>query len=74
MDTTTNLTDTLVVLQTYDNSTQAEIARSMLECAGIFCALHGEYMSTIYTIGAFPVRLMVRAEDFEKAQSLLQGR
>lgn len=74
MDTTTNLTDTLVVLQTYDNSTQAEIARSMLECAGIFCALHGEYMSTIYTIGAFLVRLMVRAEDFEEAQSLLQGR
>lgn len=74
MDTTTNLTDTLVVLQTYDNSTQAEIARSILECAGIFCALHGEYMSTIYTIGAFPVRLMVRAEDFDEAQSLLQSR
>ncbi len=74
MDTTTNLTDTLVVLQTYDNSTQAEIARSILECAGIFCALHGEYMSTIYTIGAFPVRLMVRTEDFDEAQSLLQSR
>lgn len=74
MDATTNLTDTLVVLETYDNSTQAEIAKSILSSAGIFCALHGEYMSTIYTIGAFPVRLMVRAEDYDEAQSLLFDR
>lgn len=64
----------MVVLQAYSNTTQAEIAKSILESAGIFCVLHGEYMSTIYTIGAFTVRLMVRPEDLEEAQRLLTER
>lgn len=74
MGETTNYTETLVVLQSYDNPTQAEIAKSMLDCAGIACVLHGEYMSSIYATGAFPVRLMVRPEDFEEAERLLSGR
>lgn len=64
-------TTTLVVLKLYDNPIQAEIAKSILDSAGIFCALHGEYMSSIYTPVAFPARLMVRSEDFDKAQKLL---
>ena len=74
MDVMVNIDDTLVVLQTYDNTTQAEIAKSILDCAGIFCVLHGEYMSSIYSIGAFPVRLMVRSEDLEEAENLLLDR
>lgn len=66
--------DTLVVLREYDNTTQAEIAKSILDCAGIFCALHGEYMSAIYTPIAFPVRMMVRAEDYENAIAVLDER
>lgn len=62
---------TLVVLRLYDNPVQAEIAKSILDSAGIFCALHGEYMSSIYTPIAFPARLMVRSEDFDEAQKLL---
>lgn len=62
---------TLVVLRLYDNPVQAEIAKSILDSAGIFCALHGEYMSSIYTPVAFPARLMVRSEDFDEAQKLL---
>lgn len=74
METKTNFSETMVVLQAYSNTTQAEIAKSILESAGILCVLHGEYMSTIYTIGAFPVRLMVRPEDLEEAQRLLTER
>lgn len=64
---------TLVVLDVYDNPTQAEIAKAMLDSANIFCVLHGEYMSAIYTPIAFPIRLMVRSEDFEEAKTLLSN-
>ena len=71
MDNKTLTDDALVVLRIYDNPIQAEIAKSVLDSASIFCALHGEYMSSIYTPVAFPIRLMVRAEDFESAEQLL---
>ena len=64
----------MVVVQSYDNQMSAEIAKSMLDSAGIFCALEGEYMSQIYTIGAFPVRIVVRAEDFDEARQILECR
>lgn len=66
--------ETLVVLKTFDNTTQAEIAKSILDSAGIFCVLHGEYMSAIYTTSLFAVRLMVRAEDVEDAIAVIEGR
>ncbi len=68
MDSTSN---SLVVLQVYDNTAMAEIAKSVLDDAGIYCDLHGEYMSAIYCAVAFPVRLMVMAEDVDKARKLL---
>ena len=69
MDATTT---TLVVIEVYDNPMRAEIAKSILESAGIFCTLNDEYMSTIYSAGAFPMRLMVRSEDVENALQLLR--
>lgn len=74
MGDTSNFTESLVVLQIYDNTMQAEIAKSMLESAGIFCVLHGEYISSIYSTGAFPVRLMVKPEDVDVATGILNGR
>ncbi len=74
MATTSTTSESLVVLQAFDNPTQAEIAKSILDCAGIFCALHGEYLSSIYAIGAFPTRLMVRPDDIEEARRLLGER
>lgn len=70
MDATTS---TLVVIEVYDNPMRAEIAKSILESAGIFCVLNDEYMSTIYSVGAFPMRLMVRGEDAENAMLLLRN-
>ena len=69
MDATTS---TLVVIEVYDNPMRAEIAKSILESAGIFCTLNDEYMSTIYSVGAFPMRLMVCSEDVENALQLLR--
>jgi hypothetical protein len=74
MNTTTSTSESLIVLQAFDNPTQAEIAKSILDCAGIFCTLHGEYLSSIYAIGAFPTRLMVMPQDLEEARRLLGER
>ncbi len=67
------MTSTLVVIEVYDNPMQAEIAKSILDSAGIFCVLNDEYMSAIYSVGAFPMRLMVRSEDAEGAIQLLRN-
>ena len=69
-----NTTTQLVMIASFDNVMQAEIAKSILESAGIFCTLEGEYMSTIYTPIAFPTRLMVREEDLAEAEAVLANR
>lgn len=66
-----NSTTKLVVIQSYDNVVKAEIAKSILDSAGIFCVLQGEYMSAIYTPVAFPTLLMVRETDIDDAQAVL---
>ena len=66
--------DDLVVVKLYDNTTQASIAKSILDSAGIFCVLSDEYMSAIYATGAFPLRLMVRQGDVEDVIALLDNR
>lgn len=69
-----NATTKLVVVQSFDNVMLAEIAKSILDSAGIFCTLEGEYMSSIYTPVAFPTRLMVREEDLAEAEAVLSNR
>ena len=49
--------DTLVVLAEYNIITEAEIAKSMLDSAGIWSTIRNEYMSAIYPIGPCPPRL-----------------
>ena len=65
--------DSLVVVECYDNSMTAEIAKSVLDSAGIFSVIHGEVMSMLYNTGAFPSRLMVKAEDYDEAKKLLEA-
>lgn len=50
---------------------QAEIAKSILDSAGIFCTLRNEMMSMIYPTGIVPVQLMVGRDDLERAAQLL---
>jgi hypothetical protein len=66
--------DDLVVLKEFDNLMMAEIAKSILDSANIYCTLYDEFMSAFYTPTAIPVRLMVRAEDVETADSILENR
>ena len=66
----TTTTDNLVVLRSYDNQMQAEIAKSILDSAGIFCTLRNEMMSMIYPTGIVPVQLMVGRDDLERAAQL----
>ncbi|WP_417016517.1 putative signal transducing protein [Alistipes sp.] len=66
--------DSLVVLAEYNTVTEAEIAKSMLDSAGIWSTIRNEYMSAIYPIGTMPAQVVVRSEDLEKARMLLQHR
>ena len=74
MATTSTPSESLVTIQAYNTSNEAEIAKSILDSAGIFCTLSGEYMSTIYAIGIFPTKLLVRSEDVDEARRLLEVR
>jgi len=64
----------MVVLAEYNTATEAEIAKSMLDNAGIWSTIRNEYMSSIYPVGAMPAQLVVREEDAERAQKMLQHR
>ncbi len=66
--------DSLVVLAEYNTVTEAEIAKSMLDSAGIWSTIRNEYMSAIYPIGTMPAQVVVRKEDLEQARTLLQHR
>ncbi len=66
--------ETLVVLAEYNTITEAEIAKSMLDSAGIYSMIRNEYMSTIYPIGALPAQIVVRAEDERRAAEMLRQR
>lgn len=66
--------DSMVVLAEYNTITEAEIAKSMLDSAGIWSTIRNEYMSAIYPIGTMPAQVVVRTEDLEKARTLLQSR
>ena len=63
-----------IVLAEYNTLMEAEIAKSMLDSAGIESTIRNEYMSTIYPIGTMHAQLVVRKEDFERAQDLLRHR
>ena len=63
-----------IVLAEYNTVTEAEIAKSMLDSAGIWSTIRNEYMSAIYPVGTMPAQVVVRLEDLEKASTLLQHR
>lgn len=66
--------ETLVVLREYNSITEAEIAKSILDSAGLYSMIRNEYMSAIYPTGVMPAQLVVREEDFEQAARLLSIR
>ncbi|WP_417171931.1 putative signal transducing protein [Alistipes putredinis] len=61
----------LVVLREWNSVTEAEMAKSILDGAGIFSTIRNEYMSAIYPIGTMPAQLVVKEEDAKRAAELL---
>ena len=51
----------------------AQMAKGMLESAGILCFLQGEQANSLLAL-AFRARLQVAAEDEAVARELLEGR
>ena len=48
--------ETMIVLAEYNTITEAEIAKSMLDSAGIWATIRNEYMSAIYPSARCPRR------------------
>lgn len=64
--------ETLAVVAEYNSEPEAEVARTLLEDAGIPSTIRNEYMSTLYPVGTMPAQLVVRTEDAEKARRILK--
>ena len=50
----------LVVLREWNSVTEAEMAKSILDGAGIFSTIRNEYMSAIYPIGTMPAFIILQ--------------
>ncbi len=61
----------LVVLHTYQRSVDAEMAASLLRSAGIDCQVLDENVALVMPYLSKIVRLVVRAEDLERAREIL---
>lgn len=64
---------TLVVLEEYNTLAEAQIAKSILESAGIEASIRNENMAMNFPM-ATPAQLVVSDADYEQARSLLKHR
>ena len=60
----------MVTVGRFESPVEAQMAKGMLESAGVDCALVGENVNRLLQ-AAFRVRLQVRAEDETAARELL---
>ena len=65
--------DELILLAEYNTAIEAEMAKNILACAGIRAQIENEYMTTLYP-GVIRARLVVDAEDYRQAKTLLRIR
>lgn len=63
----------MIVLREYDSVNEAEWDRSLLEGAGIYAMIRNEIMSAIYPVGVFPAQLIIRNEDRQRAEEVLDA-
>ncbi len=63
----------LVVVAEYNSAVEAEMAKSILACAGIHSQIDNEYMTTLYP-GVIRARLVVSDSDYKQARTLLRIR
>ena len=60
-----------IVLAEYNSVIEAEMAKSILACAGIHAHIDNEYMTTLYP-GVVRARLVVAEDDYKQAKMLLR--
>jgi hypothetical protein len=65
--------DEFVVLAEYNTLAEAEIAKSILQSAGLWVDIRNEYMSALNSIGG-AATIVVRSKDRAEAERLLQVR
>ena len=65
--------DELVVLAEYNSAVEAEMAKSILACAGIRAQIENEYMTTLYP-GVVRAKLVVAESEYKQAKTLLRLR
>ena len=65
--------DELIVVAEYNTAVEAEMAKSILACAGIRAHIDSEYMATLYP-GVIRARLVVETDDYKQAKLLLRLR
>ena len=66
-------TDDFLVLAEYNSAIEAEMAKSILACAGIHAQIENEYMTTLYP-GVIRARLVVAEREDKIAKELLRIR
>ncbi len=64
--------DEMVAVARFESPVEAQIAKGMLESAGIDCELTGEHANQLIT-SAFAVQLVVGADDEAAARELLEA-
>ncbi len=60
-----------VVFRTFNSIGEAEVIKSVLDSAGIWSRIDNEYMSTFYPVGVIYPEIIIRREDLERAQALI---
>lgn len=63
----------LMVIREYDSVNDAEWDKSLLDTEGIFATIRNEIMSSVYPLGFAPAQLVVRREDKQRAEELLNA-
>lgn len=58
------------VFVTSDNN-EAQIVRNALHAEGIACEMEGEHQAGLTGLGTIPIKLFVRAEDYDRAMHYL---
>lgn len=65
--------DEFVVLAEYNSLAEAEIAKSILQSAGLWVDIRNEFMSALNSIGG-AASIVVRSKDRAEAEQLLKVR
>lgn len=60
-----------VVLAEYNSTVEAEMAKNILECAGIHAEIENGFMTTLYP-GVIRAKLVVASSEYKQAKMLLR--